>query len=703
MLSSLLVCSLLAISAPLSAAGATGEPLPRSDYAVRPACSAPAPGRASCLALGLEPKTTASRARVHPLATKTRPRTGLAKASECAVDYPSTCLTPENLQSVYFPGEQPDAPASEPQTIALVDAYNDLTAEADLNVYATEFGLPACTKANGCFKQVGESGSEASSSLPFPKTKAELEAFAKGTTQQREEAEEAEGWALETATDVEVAHAVCNNCQIVLVEAGVAEYSKLGVAENTAVALHATEISNSWGGPESGADSQAFNHAGIAITAAAGDDGYLNWDQYATREEEGSPYFDGADYPASSPHVISVGGTHLSLGPSGAWQSESAWNSEGAGGSGCSASLQAPEWQQHVSDWAQVGCGQHRANADISADADPATGVNVYDSTRYPYEEEGKKLSTVLHWAPIGGTSVASPIIASMVALAGGAHGVAYPAQTLYSHLGSSLLHDVTEGGNGECHDNYSSCGGSLTSPLDCGIGAWICNTTAGYDGPTGVGTPNGIDAFKPGEAPAKGVEEGEPKTKSSEEGKPEGGGSKGSEGSGKGSEVSGTESESTDTGSGNPGNEPEDSSNQPSNLSSSSGAPGGVDNAPSGPAGKSSSTSESTATQSVRVLALALTPNARAALHRGRLTIAQLALSFRLNRATTVRVTLAVRVRSGTRTHWRALTASLAFAAIKGANRHRLHGSSGLKAGTYRLTLTPSGGTARSLTIRVA
>ena len=201
------------------------------------------------------------------------------------------------------------------------------------------------------------------------------------------------------------------------------------------------------------------------------------------------PYFQGADYPAASPRVISVGGTRLSLDASGAWQSESTWNSEGAGGSGCSGSLQAPEWQRQVDDWAQVGCGERRANADIAADADPSTGVNVYDSTPYPYEEAGEKLSTVLHWAPIGGTSVASPIIASMVALAGGAHGVPYLAQTLYSHSGSSLLHDVTEGGNGECDNNYSACGGSLNSPLDCGLGAWVCNATTGYDGPTGVGT----------------------------------------------------------------------------------------------------------------------------------------------------------------------------------------------------------------------
>jgi hypothetical protein len=589
------------------------------------------------------------------------------------VDYPSTCLTPQDLRSAYFPGEQPEAPSFELQTIALVDAYNDPSAEADLNVYATEFGLPACTKANGCFKQVSETGSEASSSLPFPKSKAELEAFAKGTTHQREEAEEAEGWALEIATDVEVAHAVCHNCHILLVEASSPEYSELQSAENTA-ALHATEISDSWGGPESGADNQAFNHPGIAIAAAAGDDGYLNWDQYATRSQPGSPYFQGADYPASSPHVISVGGTRLSLDASGAWQSESAWNSEGAGGSGCSSSLQAPEWQRHVGDWAHVGCGEYRANADISADADPSTGVNVYDSTPYPYEEAGKKLSTVLHWVPIGGTSVASPIIASMVALAGGAHAVAYPAQTLYSHLGSPLLHDVTSGGNGECDAEYLSCSGSMSplSPLDCGPGAWICNTTAGYDGPTGVGTPNGIGVFKPSEAPAKGGEEGEPKGKPSEEGgKSEGTGSGGS-GPG-GASTGGGSSSGTEAGS-------------QGSSGSASAALLGTSNGPRSPSGNA-------ATQVAQISAFTLTANARAALRHGRITVAQLGFSFTLSHAMTVRVTLAVRVRSGGRLQWRALPASLTFAAIRGVNHRRLHGAGRLAPGVYRLILRVADG----------
>jgi hypothetical protein len=656
-----LIQALLAIGVLVAATAATAAPLPAADYAVRPACRPPAPGRAGCLALRLEPKTAPGRARVQTLAVRGTPRSSLAEASECAALYPSTCLSPQDLQSAYFPGEAPDAPSSAPQTIALVDAYNDLNAEADLNTYAEAFGLPACTKANGCFRKVGEAGSEAI--LPFPRSSVELSAFSEGSKHQREMAEEAEGWALETATDIEVAHAICQNCHILLVEASSPMYQQLQPAENTAVALHATEISNSWGGQESESDSSAFDHPGIAITAAAGDDGYLNWDQYATRNERGSPYFEGADYPASSPHVISVGGTELNL-DEGAWGSESPWDSrEGGGGSGCSESLEAPAWQRKVADWAQVGCGVHRASADVSADADPSTGVNVYDSTPYPQEGE----VVVPDWAPIGGTSVAAPIIASMFALAGGAHDVAYPAETLYSHLGSTLLHDVTSGGNGECDGNYSTgCGGSLSSPLDCGADAWICNATIGYDGPTGVGTPNGIDAFLPSG--------GEPQSNPTEEkGQPQG---TGSEGTTEGKEGSGVQplGSSPSTNSGPDG--------------TSVGAP------PSRPGLLSKSRA--------RISAVALTAGARAALHLGSLRATQLGFALSISRAVTVRVTLAVRVGAGRDAHWRALRGSLSFVAVKGLNRRRLRGAGKLTQGLYRLTFAPAGGTSRSISFRV-
>jgi Subtilase family len=656
-----------------SATSAQAALLPPSDYVARPVCHSPAPGRAGCLALRLEAKTAPLRARIQALAARPSPQAPLAKASQCAALYASSCLTPQNLRQAYFPGETPDAPASVPQTIALVDAYNDLNAEADLDTYSSEFGLPPCTRENGCFTKVGENGSE--SALPFPASKSELEAFAGGTRHRREKAEEAEGWALETDTDIEVAHAICQNCHIVLVEASGPEYGELETAENAAVALHASEISNSWGGPESAGDSSAFNHPGIVIAAASGDDGYLNWDQYATRNEPGSPYFEGVDYPASSPHVVSVGGTKLELNAEGAWAGESPWDAassnEGAGGSGCSGSLQAPSWQSEVADWAQVGCGSYRANADVSADADPSTGVNVYDST--PYPEEGK--TVVPNWVPIGGTSVATPMVTAMFALAGGAHGVAYPAETLYTHLGEATLHDVSSGGNGACDDNYASCEGSLVSPLDCGPDAWICNATVGYDGPTGVGTPNGLAAFTPAASTTAKGGEGEVQTTAPEEtGQTQGGGS--GAGGGKAGE--------------GPIAQPLGGASSGSASKTSGGAPG-----------QGATTQGSATGAPARILALALTANARAAVRLGALRISRLAFSLRTSRASVVNVTLSIRV-GGSRARWRKLGYSFGFAAAKGLNGRRLRGGRTLAPGLYRVAFTPAGGSARSLVFRV-
>ena len=646
-------------------ASARGALLPASDYVARPVCHSPALGRAGCLAVRLEAKTAPLQARIQALAARSSAQAPLAKASECAALYASSCLTPQNLQQAYFPGEAPEAPASEPPTIALVDAYNDLNAEADLNTYSSEFGLPACTKANGCFTKVGESGSE--SALPFPASKSELESG----TRHRREKEEAESWALETDTDIEVAHAICQNCHILLVEASGPEYSELETAENAAVALHASEISNSWGGPESTGDSSAFNHPGIVIAAASGDDGYLNWDQYGTNDKS---YFEGADYPAASPHVVSVGGTELELNSEGAWADELPWNAassgEGAGGSGCSSSLQAPSWQREVADWGQVGCGAYRANADVSADADPSTGVDVYDSN--PYPQEGK--TVIPNWAPIGGTSVAAPMVTAMFALAGGAHGVAYPAQTLYSHLGEPVLHDVSSGGNGACNDDYASCEGSPSSPLDCGSGIWICNATAGYDGPTGVGTPDGLAAFEPSADSTPKGGEGEPQTTPPEEtGQTQGGGSGAGTKAGEGPIA------------------------QPLGGASS----GSGSNTSGGPPGKDGTTSGAATGSAARVLALALTATARAAVRIGAVRISRLAFSLRATRASAVSVTLSIRA-GGNRARWRKLGYSFTFTSRKGLTRRRLRGGGTLAPGMYRLTFTPAGGSARSLVFRV-
>jgi hypothetical protein len=668
-------CSLLS---PALATASTVSPLPASDYTVRPVCAAPAPGHAGCLAMRLVPVTAAARAHTHPLGmTRSAPiRAGSAAES-------ADGLRPGDLRDAYFPGEQPEAPASEPQTIALVDAYDDPNAEADLEVYDHEFGLPPCTEANGCFKKVNQKG----------------ETGHPPSAVGEREKEEAEGWALEISTDIEVAHAVCQNCRILLVETNSAAFPDLEAAEDTAVTLGATEVSNSWGGEEPPSDSEAFKHPDTVITAAAGDGGYLNWTEAKEAKSGGeSGYFAGADYPASSPHVIAVGGTSLTLS-GGARRSETTWNdgeANGAGGGGCSERFIAQPWQREVSDWTTIGCGSKRAVADVSADADPLTGVAVYDSVPYPEEEEeeGKKVTRELNWVPIGGTSVASPIIASMFALAGGAHKVEYPAETLYSHIGPTSLYDVTAGGNGKCDGVYSTCSGSMSplSPFDCGKPALICNAAPGYDGPTGVGTPNGIAAFKPSDEEAKRQTEErqreekqrqeklreeerqrEEKRKAEERSAGSGGGST----TGAGGNIGAGGSASTGAG-------------------QTSGVGGG---AVSEEEGSSAATGKAT----IRLSAFALTPSALVALNRVRPKVFAVAFAFTLSAAARVRATLAKRVRVRGHNQWELLPAdSLTFTAAKGRNHRRLANRGALTPGRYRLTLTPQHGSARSLIFQI-
>lgn len=473
-------------------------PLSTTNYTVQHACALPAPEHVGCLMLELVPRTPAARARTHPVGIVTPSAVAAGRAAEGAYG-----LRPQDLSDAYFPGEQPDAPESKPQTIALVDVYDDLDAEADLQAYDEEFNLPACTAANRCFEQVNEHGE--SSMLPFPSNEEAREATERscietgGTT--CEELEHAAEWSGETSLDIETAHAICQNCRILLVEASAPEWPDIEAAEDTAVRLGATVVSNSLGGAEPPSDSEAFNHPGTVITASSGDFGYLNWRITKSEEARYGVKAGEVSYPASSPHVVAVGGTALRLaGPVPAWSDETVWS---ASSGGCSAHFAAAEWQRDVSDWTGVGCEGRRAVVDVSADADPGSGVAVYDSFPESFKVEGRRerVVTTRGWYTGAGTSLSSPIIAAMFALAGGAHGVEYPAQTLYTHLGSALLHDVFEGANGKCAGNYSSgCSGSM-SPLsltDCGQEVWICNATSGYDGPSGVGTPNGIAALRP-------------------------------------------------------------------------------------------------------------------------------------------------------------------------------------------------------------
>ncbi|MDF3141645.1 MULTISPECIES: S53 family peptidase [unclassified Streptomyces] len=310
------------------------------------------------------------------------------------------------------------------ETIAIVDAYDDPNAEADLAKYRSNYGLSACTTANGCFKKVGQTGS--TTSLPSADS----------------------GWAQEISLDVDMASATCPNCNILLVEASSASMEDLGTAVNEAVKLGAKYVSNSYGGSESSSDasydSTYFNHPGVAITVSAGDSAY------------------GSEYPAASRYVTAVGGTKLSASSTSRGWTESVWktsSTEGTG-SGCSSYDAKPSWQT------DSGCGK-RMIADVSAVADPATGVSVYDS-----------YGVTAGWYTFGGTSASAPIIAGVYALAGTPSSGSYPAQFPYAAAGTSALNDITSGNNGTCSTSY------------------FCTAGSGYDGPTGWGTPQGLAAF---------------------------------------------------------------------------------------------------------------------------------------------------------------------------------------------------------------
>jgi YVTN family beta-propeller protein len=413
---------------------------------------------------------------------------------------PAGGYTPGDLASAY---EFSPTATGEGQTVAIVDAYNDPNIGPDLQEFDTNYGLAACTTTNGCLTVVNQTGGSA---LP---------------------ADDTTGWSVEESLDVETVHSVCEECNIILVEANSADISDLATADEEAYELGATEVTNSWGGTESSSDTSYegdFNHPGIVVTASTGDDGYYDWDQFGAA--------DAPNFPASFGDVVAVGGTDLSLNASGSRSSETVWdtdglggaknggisgnegNGEGASGGGCSTVFPAQAWQTSIADWPSTACGTYRLAADVSADADPFTGFDIYDSFNC-----GTSCQT--GWETVGGTSLSSPIIASMYALAGGGHAVSYPAETLYNHLGTSSLYDVTAGGDGYCDgDDASSClsanGGVNPNTenygtVDCAwtasgalsAGDLACDAGTGYDGPTGVGTPNGLGAFEPvGSAP---------------------------------------------------------------------------------------------------------------------------------------------------------------------------------------------------------
>ena len=463
----------------------------------RSVCGAPAPGRASCNALQLV-QTRVARAQVDRL-----PHHG-QRATPAFTRGPAGGYTPAVLASVY--GVNPDATAAGSLVVAIDDACTDTKITNDLNMFDSNYLLPA--ESDATFRVVQSAGASTCTSA------------------------DTQGWSAETSLDVEAVRGICHLCKILLVEAPSANEAQLGHAEDVAAAyqwdnggtiLKVAAISNSYGAVENSGSlpsdfASHYVHSGIAIIASTGDDGWYGWDFVnAHQAGDGLP-----QVPASLGSVVAVGGTTLSVHDNGTRGAETVWDSDGsydtqgsaagkplgASGGGCSTRHRAPRFQYSVANYVSLGCNTGmRSATDIAAVADPYTGYDVYDS-------DVGLLSA--KWRTFGGTSLAAPLIAGMWALAGGTGGITYPALSLYGHFksGTSAIYDVLHGGNAFCGAGLlTTCetkwGGNpnvvVGGPVDCGFnwgthhitGIYQCRARTGYDGPSGIGTPIGVNAFK--------------------------------------------------------------------------------------------------------------------------------------------------------------------------------------------------------------
>ena len=329
------------------------------------------------------------------------------------IGLPESGYSPADIASAY----QLDTTRGSGQTVAIVDALDNPKVESDLATYRHAWGLPPCTSSNGCFRKVNQRGG---STPPFPDP----------------------GWGVEIALDVQAVSAACPRCNILLVEADDPSLINIGKSVNTAVRLGADIVSNSYGTDEFngilGLAATYYTHPGVAQVASSGDVG-----------------FGPALFPAVSDKVIGIGGTSLTKTSTGDWH-ERAWF---GAGSGCSAWADKPAWQHD--DHCQM-----RTVADVSAVADPDTGLAVYDTFG---------LGPDNGWIEVGGTSLSSPLVGGMIGLAGNADRLV-KARWIYWHR--SGLHDVVGGSNGYCGGDY------------------LCNAKKGYDAPTGLGSPRGVSAL---------------------------------------------------------------------------------------------------------------------------------------------------------------------------------------------------------------
>jgi subtilase family serine protease len=386
------------------------------------ACPPPTAGRATCLAQVLAARSNLQlvHPRVRGASSPARTAARVRGTVVPAVSAPQAG-TPAYLQQAYDLSYLSQT-AGSGDTVAIVDAYDDPTAESDLATYRSQFSLPACTTANGCFRKVDQTGG---TNYPAPDS----------------------DWEMEISLDLDAVSALCPNCHILLVEANTNLYSDLEAAMQEADTLGAEQISDSWGGASSSSPGGTFTFSGVETVAATGDYGYLGAGQ--------------DQYPAALPGVTAAGGTTLTPASTQTARgfSESAWS---GAGSGCDLSESQPAWQ---TGFACSG----RSYADLSADANPSTGMVVYDT------DQGG-------WLVVGGTSEATPLISAYYALT----GVAAQSPE-WAYQNASALNDPTGGSN----DGTYSCAQSIL---------YICTGGPGYDGPTGAGSISGdVVAGAPG------------------------------------------------------------------------------------------------------------------------------------------------------------------------------------------------------------
>ncbi len=360
-------------------------------HAVRACAARVQPGHATCYATGL---ATASGKVIVSASPNVEPF--------------AAGFTPTDVQKAY----KLTGLSSSGRTVAIVDAYGYPNLASDLATYRSNYGLPACTVANGCLKIMDQNGG-----TNYPPYNS--------------------GWAVEQALDVDAVSAACPDCKILVVQATTNSFANLEAAVNRAALQGGVAaISNSYGCGCNLPNNSAYKHPGIAVTASTGDSG-----------------FDGGSFPSTDTHVVAVGGTSVTRDGSARGYHETVWS---GAGSGC-GSNNKPRWQNA----ANTTCTT-KATADVSAAADPNLGgLLIYCGTACG------------GWAQYGGTSEASPIIGAVYALSG--NTVKYPAKFAYQNAGK--LFDVTSGSNGSC-------------------GVPVCSARAGWDGPTGMGTPKGVGAF---------------------------------------------------------------------------------------------------------------------------------------------------------------------------------------------------------------